>query len=182
MRWPWGVDRGDIIDQTVIPITPYDNCESLYHQVATSNRDMILRVLPQLMVGKRPGRPQPHTDEPELPGRRPEDGLLDWTKPHVDVHNFVRALTRPYAGAFSRLDGKRWTLWRCVRLPEVYSSEAQPGQVLGPAFSFEEAACGQVVACSKGAIILLEEDEEGKILKGPRLSDQVRQGKVWGNE
>ena len=177
-----GVDRGSIIDQTLIPITPYDTCDSLYHQVAASNRDMILRVLPQLMVGKRPGRPQPHTDEAELPGRWPEDGLLDWSKPHLDVYDFVRALTRPYAGAFSRLDGKRWTLWRCVRLPEVYSSEAQPGQVLGPAFSFEEAACGQVVACSKGAIILLEEDEEGKILKGPRLSDQVRQGKVWGNE
>ena len=89
-----GVDRGDIIDQTVIPITPYDTCESLYHQVATSNRDMILRVLPQLMIGKRPGRPQPHTDEPELPGRRPEDGLLDWSKPHARRLRF-----RPRANA-----------------------------------------------------------------------------------
>ena len=110
-----GVDRGNIIDQTLIPITPYDTCDSLYHQVAASNRDMILRVLPQLMVGKRPRRPQPHTDEAELPGRRPEDGLLDWSKPHLDVYDFVRALTRPYPGAFSRLDGKRWTLWRLCR-------------------------------------------------------------------
>lgn len=178
-----GVDCGDIIDQTVIPITPYDTCASLYNRVAASNREMILRVLPRLLAGERPGRPQLHTDEPELPGRRPEDGLLDWSMDHVAAYNFVRALTRPYPGAFSRLDGKRWTIWQCACLPGACPPGARPGEVMGPVFSPEEGACGQAVACGTGAIVLLElEDERGEILKGPRLSDQAWEGRVWGNE
>jgi methionyl-tRNA formyltransferase len=35
------VDSGDIIDQTVIPISPYDTCASLYTRVGESNKEMI---------------------------------------------------------------------------------------------------------------------------------------------
>src|SRR6266540_4112829 len=129
-----GVDSGDIIDQAVIPITSYDTCASLYERVAESNKEMILRVIPKLLAGERPGRPQPYIDELNLPGRRPEDGLLDWSMSDIAVYNFVRALTRPYPGTFSWLDGKRWTIWHCAVLPEVCFPDAIAGQVMGPVF------------------------------------------------
>lgn len=177
------VDSGPIIDQTVIPISLYDTCASVYERVAESNAIMILRALSQLLSGQRPGRPQEHTDEPLLPGRRPEDGLIDWTKDNRGVYNFVRALTRPYPGAFSWLDGRRWFVWQSALLPEDYVCNARPGQVIGSAVSPVEAACGQVVACGRGAIILLEiERDDGELLTGRRLSDQPWSGKVWGNE
>src|SRR5262249_25756157 len=65
------VDGGTIVDQTEIPISIYATCASIYDQVAESNRAMILRLLPRLASGERPGRAQPHGDEPLLPGRRP---------------------------------------------------------------------------------------------------------------
>lgn len=174
------VDAGDIIDQTRIPITPYDTCASLYEQVAISNRDMILRLLPRLLAGERPGRPQPSTTEPHLPGRRPEDGRIDWSKSAGEVYNFVRALTRPYPGATGWVEGTRWKIWQCALLPQQGVLTAPPGQILGPVLSPVSDACGLLVACGDGAVILLElEDDNGEVLKGRRLSDLPWKGKVW---
>lgn len=178
-----GVDTGDLIDQVVIPITSYDTCASLYEKVAESNRDMIISLIPRLLAGERPGRPQSHSGEPGLPGRRPEDGLLNWAMKNTEVYDFVRALTKPYPGAFSFLNGKRLTLWQCALLPEGISFEARPGEVIGQVISPVEAACGQAVACGEGGVLLLElEDESGDTLKGHRLSDQHWEGRVWANE
>jgi len=176
------VDEGQIIDQREFPITVYDTCASLYDKVAESNRDMILRLLPRLFAGERPGRPQPHTDEPILPRRRPADGLIDWTGEGGTVYNFVRALTRPYPGAFSWLDGKRWLIWNCAVLPETRTTGTSPGQVIGPVLSPVESACGQMVSCGKGAVVLLElEGPEGEIVRGRQLTDQRWGGKTWTN-
>lgn len=178
-----GVDSGDIIDQTPFPITPYDTCASLYERVAESNRDMILRVIPKLVAGDHPGYQQPHTEEPILPRRRPNDGLIDWSMDSGAVYNFVRALTRPYPGAFSWLDGKRWVIWQCALLPGDWFPHRRPGEILGPIFSPLESACGQVIACGKGAILLLElEGDHHELLRGRRLSDAPWKGNVWSHE
>lgn len=175
------VDAGDLIDQVRIPVTRYDTCSTLYQRVAASNRDMLLRLLPSLIAGERPGRPQPVTHEPVLPRRRPADGKIDWGRPSDVVYDFVRALTRPYPGAFSWLDGKRWFIWQ-VACPPVSgpSAQAKPGQVLGPVVSPVVDACGQAVACGRGTVVLLEvESEDGEVLRGPRLSNQPWTGRCW---
>jgi len=102
---------------------------------------------------------------------------------NTEVYDFVRALTKPYPGAFSWLNGKRLTIWQCALLPDGISFEARPGEVIGPVISPVEAACGQAVACGKGGALLLElEGENGEILKGHSLSDQDWKGRVWANE
>jgi methionyl-tRNA formyltransferase len=174
------VDGGDVIDMTRIGITPYDSCHSIYEQVAESNRDMILRLLPKLLNGERPATPQANSDEPLLPRRRPADGLLDWTAGSACVYNFVRALTRPYPGAFSWLQGQRWTIWSCALQPPRAAADGPPGEVIGPVVSHVEEACGQAVWCGEGAITLLEvEGEDGHVLKGRQLSDQSWAGGTW---
>src|SRR5438093_436529 len=102
------VAESAIIEQTASCITHYDTCASLYERVAASNRDMLLRVVPRLLAGERPGRLQPAGDEPLLPRRRPADGRIDWGQPARAIYDFIRALTRPYPGAFSWLAGRRW--------------------------------------------------------------------------
>ena len=177
-----GVDAGDLIDQTAFCISPYDTCATLYDRVAESNRDMLLRVLPRLLAGERPGAAQRHTNEPVLPRRRPSDGLVDWSRDGATTYNFVRALTRPYPGAFSWLDKKRWTIWQAALLPGPIAG-MRPGEILGPVVCPDEAACGQVVACGDGAIVLLElQADDGEVLRGRRLSEQPWTGLVWTNE
>lgn len=173
------VDRGDIIDQTLIAVSPYDTCATLYAKVAASNTQMLLGVLPRLLRGERPGRPQPATTGRDLPGRRPEDGIVDWEWTSARVYDFIRALTRPYPGAWAWLDGHRWRLWSAARLPAI-TTGARPGDVIGPVVSPQPQACGLAVACGSGAVVLLEiEDDRGHVLTGTALSDQPWKGKSW---
>lgn len=175
------VDAGDLIDQRAFPISPYDTCRTLYERVAASNRDMLVRLLPRLLAGERPGRAQLHTDEPVLRRRRPADGLIDWTAPSRTVYDFIRGLARPYPGAFSGLDGRAWRIWHAALPPAVLYSGRTPGEVIGPVVSPEPSACGQLVACGQGAVILLElEGKDGAILQGRLLSDQLWNGRRFG--
>jgi len=175
-----GVDTGAVIDRMAIEITPFDTCATLYERVALTNRDMLLRLWCRLLKGERPGTPQAHTDEPPLPRRRPADGLLDWRGPSNKVYDFVRALTRPYPGAFGRLGGERWTVWQAALPPLAASPVAEPGTCLGPVVSPIADACGQLVACGQGAVALLEvESEHGLVLKGHELAAADWQGKSW---
>jgi methionyl-tRNA formyltransferase len=177
-----GVDAGDVIEQAPIPITPYDTCASLYRRIAEANRDMILRAMPALLAGQRPGRPQGAPSGPPLPRRRPEDGLVDWTRSSDEIYDLVRALTRPYPGAFTGAGDDRLTIWRCARLPAAaIGAGARPGEVLGPVVSPAEQACGQLVACGRGAIVLLEVARaDGAIMRGRVLSDLDWTGRVLG--
>ena len=44
-------------------------------------------------------------------------------------------------------------------------------------------ACGQLVACGRGAVILLEvEAEDGSVLRGRALSEQPWTGRQWSND
>jgi methionyl-tRNA formyltransferase len=178
------VDRGVIIDQTAFPVTPYDTCATVYDKVTESNRDMILRLVAKLASGERPGRPQPATDEPLLPRRRPADGAIDWKRTSKQVYDFIRALTRPYPGAFSFLDGRQWLIWDAALLPGKPYAGTKPGCVVGPLVHPQPShACGQVIACGEGAIGVMEiESPEGGILRGSGLSEQPWTGKIWGNE
>jgi methionyl-tRNA formyltransferase len=174
-----GVDEGDIIDQRAFPVTPYDTCASLYGQVAATNRDMLLALLPRLLAGERPGRRQPRGVEQILPRRRPADGLITWDQPARAVYDFVRALTRPYPGAFSTLDGAGWWIWDAALLPDIGVLGA-PGEVLGPVRSPVDDACGQLVACASGAIILLDvSNAAGLRLSGRALAERAWTGQLF---
>lgn len=178
------IDEGEIIDQVQFPLTLYDTCATVYEKVAETNREMILRLIPRLMAGQRPARPQPHSTEPLLPRRRPKDGLIDWSKDSLDVYNFIRALARPYPGAFSWLQGRQYRIWDAALLPGNPYADAMAGQVLGPIVSpYPCQACGQVVACGNGAVVILElESTDGTVFKGKELIELTSKGKYFTNE
>jgi methionyl-tRNA formyltransferase len=170
----------EVVDQRAIPITPYDTCASLYEKVGATTREMLLRLMPRLLAGERPGVPQPPVTEAPLPRRRPADGVIDWAQSSAAVYDFIRALTRPYPGAFSRLEGHRWVIWSAALPPGSPYPSAPAGEIVGAARSPVTQACGLVVACGTGAVLLLEmEDEHGVVLSGRALSDQPWAGKRW---
>lgn len=176
------VDAGRIIDQTPIPISEFDTCASLYGKVAASNKGMILKLIPELLSGKMPGMPQEIVSEEILPRRRPSDGLIDWTRKDTEIYDFIRALTRPYPGAFTFLDGKRWMVWHAARLPLTDLLTSRTGGVIGPVVSPIAEACGLLVGCREGAILLLEiENEDGKRLIGKDLANLPWSGKAFSN-
>jgi methionyl-tRNA formyltransferase len=176
-----GIDSGDIIDQTPIPISQYDTCHSIYRRVAASNADMILRALPGLLAGYRMGRPQPSVAQAAWRGRQPSDGLIDWSRRSEEIYNFVRAITRPYPGAFTFLNQTRVAVWHCALLPPTINTGGIPGEVVGPLVSPIDRACGLIVACGIGSVALLEAGlEDGATIAGRALSEQPWTGEILG--
>lgn len=106
-----GVDTGPIIAQEVLPLAPDETATMLYDRVAKAHQVLIRRVWPDLVKDAVILKPQDESQATEWPGRKPEDGII---LPHMttaEVDRLVRAVTRPYPGAFVDFAGKRYTLW-----------------------------------------------------------------------
>jgi methionyl-tRNA formyltransferase len=127
-----GADTGDIVDQRAIQVGPDDTCATVYAKVGAAGADMLRQHLPALMAGTASRRRQ-RTDEGDvLPKRTPEMGITDWTRPARDLHDWIRAQTEPYPGAFTHLGGQRVMLWRSrVPVDDGHGERARPGRVLG---------------------------------------------------
>jgi methionyl-tRNA formyltransferase len=62
--------------------------------------------------------------------RRPEDGLIDWSRTACEIGRLVRASAEPFAGAYTYLDGERLTVWRARPISPSEAYMAVPGQVI----------------------------------------------------
>lgn len=172
-----GVDTGEIVRQVRFPIRINDSCETLYREVATSNRDMLLWTLDELAAGRRPGKPQAIGSEAVLPRRRPEDGVIVWARSSLEVYNLVRGITDPYPGAFTHLENSKLIVWSAA-LPPAAEMGMRPGTIIGPVNSPVEQACGVAVACNDGPLHLLRCELDGEIIEGSRLSELLVTGLV----
>jgi methionyl-tRNA formyltransferase len=149
-----GTDTGDIVDQQTVPITPGDTCATVYAKVGEAGAEMLRRQLLALLAGTAPRRPQGPADGPPLPKRTPAMGITDWNRPARAVHDWIRALTRPYPGAFTFLGERKVMLWAAI--PGAAGPQgAAPGEVLG---------CDQAgvrVATADGTILLTSVSDAG---------------------
>jgi methionyl-tRNA formyltransferase len=142
-----GVDTGDIVDQRTVVIGPDDTCGTVYDRVARAGADMLLTHLPALLAGSAPRRRQDPTVGDMLPRRTPAMGVIDWDRPAHAVHDWVRALTTPYPGAFGVLNGERVMVWR--------TSPPRGGEPGGPPGSVLAVETGGLRVATRGGSILV---------------------------
>ncbi|WP_214365466.1 methionyl-tRNA formyltransferase [Pseudonocardia sp. H11422] len=107
-----GVDTGDVIAQRRIPILDADDCATVYEKVSDAATSMLVEHLPVLKAGSAPRIAQDERLATVMPRRRPEEGVIDWTRDARSLFNWVRALTHPYPGAFATLEGRRLFVWK----------------------------------------------------------------------
>jgi methionyl-tRNA formyltransferase len=130
-----GTDTGDVIDQRRVPIGPDDTCATIYAMVAESGAGMLMEHLQALLAGTAPHRPQGPATSDILRKRTPQMGITDWHRPATAVHDWIRALTMPYPGAFGFWSGRKVMLWASAAPGQVASGQVasggRPGEVLG---------------------------------------------------
>lgn len=122
-------DMGDIVDQRTIPIDEDDTCGDIYAKVGAAGAEMVRTQLPALLAGTAKLRPQEPGDEELLPKRTPAMGITKWDRPARGVHDWIRALTVPYPGAFSFLEGRKVMLWRSV-ISGRHEKTTAPGRIV----------------------------------------------------
>jgi methionyl-tRNA formyltransferase len=125
-----GADTGDVIDQRRVSIRPDDTCATVYARVAEAGAAMLREHLPAILNGTAPRRPQGRAGDDPLRKRTPEMGITDWNRPARAVHDWIRALTQPYPGAYAFWSGRKVMLWRSELPARTAPPVGQPGQVL----------------------------------------------------
>ena len=119
-------DAGDIVGQAAVPIAFDDTARTLFGKMEDAASRLLAGLLPRIANGEIPRRPNDIAHGSYFGGRRPEDGRIDWSRPAAEIYNLVRAVTRPYPGAFSELAGEKLTVWWAVPL----AGATEPGASL----------------------------------------------------
>lgn len=111
-RMDSGVDTGAIIDQLEIPMRPDITATELYDRVEAAHVALMQSAYPMLQAGTVQPRVQDETRATTWPGRRPDEGRIDPDSSVHDAERLVRAVTRPYPGAFVEREGRKIIIWR----------------------------------------------------------------------
>lgn len=143
-----GVDDGDIVGQVEVVVDPREDAGTLYAKHRAAHVALVREHVPALLEGTAAARPQDHAAATYWERRRPEDGAIDWSASAEEVDRLVRAVTRPFPGAFFEHGGARRVIWRAEPGPDV---DAPPGSVV-------RAPGGPLVACGAGSLRVLEAD------------------------
>ena len=148
-------DDGDIVAQTAVPILPDDTAKEVFDKVTVAAEMTLHEALPGLIAGTAPRRRQDASHASYFGGRKPEDGIIDWSKSAAEIHNLVRAVAPPYPGARTVIGG------RCARILSTRVLDATTAPTSAPSFSVEG---NRVVAhCGGGGtlrVLALEIDGE----------------------
>ncbi|GLI37156.1 formyltransferase [Geobacter hydrogenophilus] len=119
-------DAGDIVDREKVTIAFTDTSFDVFTKVTEAAVTIIARAYPLLAAGTAPRIPMNLAEGSYFGGRKPADGLIDWTKSAVRIYNLIRGVTHPYPGAFTYLEGKKVIIWSTRPLP----GSAEPGMVV----------------------------------------------------
>ena len=123
-------DHGDIIAQRTVPIAIEDTALTLSGKLTAAARTLLAESYPLIVAGRAPQIPQDHVAATAFGRRRAADGRIDWSRSAWEIYNLIRAVTRPFPGAFTCLGDRRVFLWR-ARPPRVRMAHAPPGTILG---------------------------------------------------
>lgn len=107
-----GVDTGDILDQIAIPLHSRIDAQELYAMVDEAHVALMTKAYPRLVKGEIVPQVQDHARATYWEKRTPEDGRLDLTASVWDAERLVRAVTRPYPGAFIEQGETALVIWR----------------------------------------------------------------------
>ena len=99
-------DAGDIVGQSAVPILPDDTAQEVFDKVTVAAETTLRAALPALLAGTAPRTPQDASRATYFGGRKPEDGMIDWSRDAASIHNLVRAVAPPYPGARTTLNGR----------------------------------------------------------------------------
>ena len=125
-----GIDSGDVLATRRFPYDEFDDIKTSYYKVSWATSEMLVSCYENGVFESNEGKPQA-SDAKYLPQRKPEDGMIDWNLEANVIDRFVKALTRPYPGAETKLKGHSIKIWRGrpVNL-EGIADHFEPGEVI----------------------------------------------------
>jgi len=105
MQMDEGMDTGAVLMQERMPIESKDTAGSVAEKLSRVGAKLIAAALPLIEAGNLAPVAQDGSQATVAPLLKKEDGVIDWSRPSIDIHNRVRGFS-PWPGAYTFLDGK----------------------------------------------------------------------------
>jgi methionyl-tRNA formyltransferase len=158
------VDSGPIVGQIRIPILDCDDIATVMEKITIAYLDLLGRHLGLLVEGRAITTEQDVSGATYTCRRLPADNRIDWTRTARQIHDLVRATTRPYSGAFTTFQGKKLTVWKASLLP----TKTYVGSIKGRVVE-RRTGIGVVALAGDGPILI----EQVQLDSGQLLSADV---------
>lgn len=109
-----GIDTGAIIGQEVIPLSEETTAAELYRDVTEAHIRLIRNYWEPIVQNRLKLREQNEREATYWEERRPEDGEIRKDMTVKEALTLIRAVTRPYPGAFYKDETRTWVIWSAV--------------------------------------------------------------------
>ena len=155
MRMDEGMDTGPMFSQLKTSIEPNERAQDVASRLADLGGQLVQRDLPHIVRNQLQPVPQNDLDATSAPLIKKQDGLVQWSRTALEIHNQIRAMS-PWPSAQTFFGSKRVTLHRSHVLSDDIVAKA-PGTLL------RADSHGIEVACGKGVLALDELQMEGGV-------------------
>ena len=148
-----GIDTGDMLEKTVIPVADDETGDSLHAKLSEAGAKLIVSTLKKLQDGTAVRTPQSDEGTCYAKMLKKDMGDIDWTMDAAAIERLVRGLNS-WPGTYTSWNGKTLKIWKEKAVDQEY-----------------EGACGEVVYKDKdtilvktgnGCLSLLELQPQGK--------------------
>jgi methionyl-tRNA formyltransferase len=161
MRIDAGLDTGDILLQSELPLAREDTSETLGPKLASVGADLMVETLRGLASGELHPTPQNHSQSTLAPILKKEDGRMDFTRTANDLFNRLRGF-QPWPGAFTMFKGKTLQLHRAEPLPQAVNLMSLKSADIAVEGARLFAGCGKSKDGVNTTLELIELQLEGK--------------------
>jgi methionyl-tRNA formyltransferase len=148
-----GMDTGDILMQSEVPISAEDTCQTLQNRLADLGARLLIETLTKMKEGDIRPVPQDHSKATYAPPLKKEDGHIDWQKEAEEIDLQVRAFN-PWPGAFTRWEDRLLRIYKGAVRERVLTGKI--GTVVWVGSDFIEVEAG------KDAYLIKEVQLEGR--------------------
>ena len=160
MQMDEGLDTGDMIMKTEVPIAADETGESLHDKLAAAGAALCVKTLKALEDGTAVHEKQGESPTAYAKMLTKELGNIDWTQPAVKIERLIRGLNS-WPGTYSHWNGKVMKIWRA----EAHTAEEGAKYAQDTAGGEEPAQPGTVLSVGKNDFTVQTGDGVLRILE-----------------
>ena len=162
MMMDTGLDTGDMLEKTVIPIEEKETGGSLHDKLSLAGGELILSTLKKLEEGTLV--PTPQTEEGTCYAKMLTKtmGDIDWSASAVSIERLIRGLN-PWPSAYTHWNGKTIKLWAASAVSRTEEESLMAGREdLADGTVLSSGKKGLFVKTGQGVLSIRELQLEGK--------------------
>jgi len=122
-------DAGNIISKKMIKIDKKSDSKSVYKNLINVGTKQVREILLKLKKNKVKSLKLRNLESNYWRKRSEVDGKIDWRMDAKSIDNLVKALTKPYPGAYFLFNEKKITVWKS-KVIDLNKKNFEPGKII----------------------------------------------------